>query len=169
MKKIFLLKMFLSSLLFSIAISCSEEKEEAQIRVDVLDIDIPNDSTVINVNVTSNVNWTSSLSTNSGFIVSPSDGTAGITQLSISAAPNITNAEKVADLMISGSGAYATIHLSQKSLTFSATPSSLLMDSVASTKTFEITTNTKWIIQGSDLPEWIESITPPCPEREMPG
>lgn len=62
--------------------------------------------------------------------------------------------------MISGSGAYATIHLSQKSLTFSATPSSLLMDSVASTKTFEITTNTKWIIQGSDLPEWIESITP---------
>ena len=41
MKKIFLLKMFLSSLLFSIAISCSEEKEEAQIRVDVLDIDIP--------------------------------------------------------------------------------------------------------------------------------
>ncbi len=160
MKKIFLLKMFLSSLLFSIAISCSEEKEEAQIRVDVLDIDIPNDSTVINVNVTSNVNWTSSLSTNSGFIVSPSDGTAGITQLSISAAPNITNAEKVADLMISGSGAYATIHLSQKSLTFSATPSSLLMDSVASTKTFEITTNTKWIIQGSDLPEWIESITP---------
>lgn len=160
MKKIFLLRMFLFSLLFSIAISCSEEKEEAQIKVDALDIDIPNDSTVINVNVTSNVNWTSSLSTNSGFIVSPSAGTAGITQLSISAAPNITNAEKVADLMISGSGAYATIRLSQKSLIFSANPSSLLMDSVASTKTFEITTNTKWIIQGNNLPEWIESITP---------
>lgn len=160
MKTILLLRIFLFSFLLGTVISCSEEKEEAQIEVDVQSLVIPNDSTVVNVHVTSNVSWTALLSANTGFVVSPSAGDAGITQVSISAAPNQTNAEKVADLKISGGGEYAMIQLSQKSLIFSTAPSSLLLDSVASTKTFEIVTDTKWTIREEKLPEWIESITP---------
>lgn len=160
MKKILLVRILLFSLLSGTFFSCSKDKVEAAIEVDAQSVVIPNDNSSINVNVTSNVNWTSSLSVNPGFIISPSAGNAGTTKLSISASPNVTNAEKTADLVISGGGASATIRLSQKSLIFSATPTSLLLDSVTSTKTIEITANTEWKIQGSNLPAWIQSISP---------
>lgn len=160
MKKILLVRALLFSLLLGVAFSCSKDKVEAAIEVDAQSVVIPNDNSIVHVNVTSNVDWTSSLSTNPGFIIAPSGGTAGTTKLSISAPPNVTSAEKVADLTISGGGAAATIRISQKSLIFSATPSTLLMDSVASAQTIDITANTEWKIQGNDLPEWIQSITP---------
>lgn len=167
MKEFLLFRGLLFCLLFGALFSCSKDKEEVYIDVDVQSAIIQNDDTEVNVEVTSNVDWTSSLSVNSDFIVSPTFGKAGTTQLSISAPPNFTSTEKTADLIIRGGGLSVKVQLSQPSLNFSVTPSSLLLDSVSSSKAFEITANTRWKIQGDNLPQWIQNITPMAGEGDV--
>ncbi|MEG0518516.1 MAG: M64 family metallopeptidase [Bacteroidales bacterium] len=158
MKKIFV-RLFLCCTLFLFFAACSKDTP-AEIKLDSTSISIPNDNTAITLAVTSNVDWSSSQSTNVGFIVTPQTGGPGVTSVSISALPNTTNAVKASDLTITGAGVSAVAKLTQQSLIFSISPTTLEMEATASSKKFEIKSNTSWKISSDGWPAWIKSVSP---------
>lgn len=113
MQRILYLKAFLLGMLLLVSSCGKDEEPVARIEVSAGSLSVPNDNTDVKLTVVSNVDWVSALNPDADFVLSPASGNAGTTEISISALPNATAEELIADLVISGKGCEATVRLTQ--------------------------------------------------------
>ena len=145
-------------LCLSLLFGCAKE-EEIVIEADKTNITLSNDSEPVIINVSSNTKWT--ITNNTDYLtVTPTNGVAGTTAVSITADVNNTPAQRSASLDIVGKGAVETITVTQPSVAFSLSVDILEMSREESSKTFSITSNTSWSINSSNMPSWIKEIKP---------
>ncbi len=115
MQKILYLKVFLLGMLL-FGSSCSKDEEPAAlITVSADNLSVPNDDTDVKLTVTSDVDWICTLRPGAAFVLSPTSGNAGTTEVSVSASPNTAVEERISELVISGGGYAVTVTLTQKS------------------------------------------------------
>lgn len=137
-------------------LSCREEDEKVLIEIDKTEISLLNDETEVQLSVTSNTDWSSSLSGDrDGIQYIPTSGKPGITQVLVKAIPNAMNRNRKACLSITGGEVTATVQINQSPLTFRISPESLTFSADDYTKELTLATDVNWKITTRNWPEWV--------------
>jgi len=157
------LKLLFYLLIATVLVSCDKsDPDSVQIQgIQGSSVSVPNDNNPITFTVVSNVQWVATQSNpSSGFIISPMQGIAGETTVTLKASPNKKENEIVSTVVFTAGTAVQEVTFKQESLVFNMTPDKLTFAyNESKAKQLEIKSNTTWELVKQELPEWI-SATP---------
>ncbi len=140
-------------------VSSCEKEIVPEVKLSLSSLSIMPDGDAETLTITSNVAW-SAVAKGGKFIVTPSQGGAGSTNISISASANKGSVEVKDNLVITAGSLTKSIPLAQQTTSFKLSATKMPFSAEESALPITITSNVKWSFKSANLPTWIKSITP---------